>query len=141
MSTKKARRLSTLARPSHADAEERKAERVELRTTTDEKRLLVAAAAHEHLDVTAFVLRAALPAAREVVDRAATVQLWARDTEGVLDLLVHPAAPSPRLRRAADGLRANLAALAEHTPRSSRRHREPAGAPPRSPARGSRRRG
>lgn len=140
MSAKEARRTrQTSERARRSDAAERKGERVELRTTGDEKRLLVAAAAHEHLDVTAFVLRAALPAAREVVDRAATVQLSARDTARVLDLLEQPPEPSPRLRRAADGLRANHAALAEQTARSSRRRRQPSGAP--APARGSRRRG
>lgn len=99
-------------RADHAagNAEARRAERVELRTTGDEKRLLVAAAAHEHVDVTAFVLRAALPAAREVVDRASRVQLSARDTARVLELLEHPPEPPARLRRAAEAYRANQAA-------------------------------
>ena len=43
-------------------------DRIELRTTRDEKRLLTAAAAHERLDVTSFIMRAVLPAARDVVE-------------------------------------------------------------------------
>jgi uncharacterized protein (DUF1778 family) len=105
---------------------------VELRTTADEKRLLVAAASHEHLDVTAFVLRTALPAARDVVDRAGTVQLSARDTARILALLEHPPEPNERLRRAASALRANDAAAARAAPQRSRR-RQPPATPPAKP--------
>ena len=55
-------------------------DRIELRTTKDEKRLLAAAAAYERLDVTSFIMRAVLPAAREVVDRAERIVLTERDT-------------------------------------------------------------
>jgi uncharacterized protein (DUF1778 family) len=88
-----------------------KSERIELRTTLYEKKLLVAAAVHEHLDVTAFVLRTAIPAAKHVVEHANKIHLSARDTERVLDLLEHPPEPSPRLRKAAEQLWANDAAL------------------------------
>lgn len=94
--------------------------RVELRTTSEEKRLLVAAATEEHLDVTAFVLRSALPAARDVVERASTVQLSARDTARVLALLDQPPEPTARLRQAAAAWRANNAAArgeTRHDPR------------------------
>ena len=36
-------------------------DRIELRTTTEEKRLLAAAAAHERLDVTSFIMRTRAP--------------------------------------------------------------------------------
>src|SRR5205823_4750132 len=100
----------------------RKAARVELRTTADEKRLLVAAAAHEHVDVSAFVLRAALPAAREIVDRASQIRLSARDTKHVLHLLEHPPEPNARLRRAAEARQANHAARERRPSTRQRQH-------------------
>lgn len=76
-------------------------ERIELRATREEKRLLAAAAAHERLDLTAFIMRTALPAAREVVDRAERIVLSRRDSERVLALLESPPEPTPALRDAA----------------------------------------
>lgn len=107
-------------------AAERKGERVELRTTTEEKRLLAAAAAEEQLDMTAFVLRAAIPAAREVLQGANQIRLSARDSARVLELLEHPPAPAPRLRRAAAAFLANRVALSPAT-----RVEEPTARPPR----------
>jgi len=82
--------------------------RIELRATRDEKRVLAAAAAHERLDVTSFIMRTVLPAAREVVDRAERIALSQRDTTRILDLLENPPPPTPALlaaarRRAARG--------------------------------------
>jgi uncharacterized protein (DUF1778 family) len=76
-------------------------DRIELRTTKDEKRLLAAAAAYERLDVTSFIMRAVLPAAREVVDRAERIVLTERDTVRVLELLENPPEPTPALKSAA----------------------------------------
>lgn len=76
-------------------------ERIELRATREEKRLLAAAAAHERLDLTAFIMRNALPAARAVVDRAERIELSERDSERVLALLENPPAPTPALMAAA----------------------------------------
>ncbi len=76
-------------------------DRIELRTTRDEKRLLTAAAAHERLDVTSFIMRAVLPAAREVVENAERISLSERDSLRVLDLLENPPAPTPALLAAA----------------------------------------
>jgi uncharacterized protein (DUF1778 family) len=78
-----------------------RAERIELRATKEEKQLLTAAAAHERLDVTAFVMRTALPAAREIVDRADRIVLSERDTIRVLKLLENPPKPTPALLAAA----------------------------------------
>ncbi len=78
-----------------------RADRIELRATRDEKRLLAAAAAYERLDVTSFIMRHALPAAREVVNRAERIILSERDTERVLDLLENPPKPTPALLAAA----------------------------------------
>jgi uncharacterized protein (DUF1778 family) len=76
-------------------------ERIELRTTKAEKRLLAAAAAYERLDVTSFIMRSALPAAREVMDRAERVVLSERDSERVLRLLEKPPKPTAALLAAA----------------------------------------
>ena len=76
-------------------------DRIELRTTRDEKRLLTAAAAHERLDVTSFIMRTVLPAARDVVDNAERISLSERDSLRVLDLLENPPAPTPALLAAA----------------------------------------
>ena len=76
-------------------------DRIELRATREEKRLLAAAAAHERLDVTGFILRSALPAARDVLDRAERIVLSERDSVRVLDLLENPPKPTPALLAAA----------------------------------------
>jgi uncharacterized protein (DUF1778 family) len=76
-------------------------DRIELRATTAEKRLLAAAASYERLDVTSFIMRNVLPAAREVVDRAERIVLSDRDTERVLKLLENPPKPPPALLAAA----------------------------------------
>jgi uncharacterized protein (DUF1778 family) len=72
-------------------------DRIELRATKEEKRLLATAAAYERLDVTSFIMRNALPAAREVVERAERIQLSERDTVRVLKLLENPPKPTPAL--------------------------------------------
>ncbi len=76
-------------------------DRLELRATRDEKRLLSAAAAYERLDVTSFIMRSALPSAREVVERNERIVLSERDTERVLGLLENPPKPTPALLEAA----------------------------------------
>ena len=76
-------------------------DRIELRTTKEEKRLLASAAAYERLDVTSIIMRNVLPAAREVVDRAERIVLSERDTERILKLLEKPPKPTPGLLAAA----------------------------------------
>ena len=76
-------------------------DRIELRATKEEKRLLATAAAYERLDVTSFIMRTVLPAAREVVDRAERIVLTERDTARILELLEHPPRPTPALMAAA----------------------------------------
>ena len=78
-----------------------RAERIELRATREEKRLLTAAAAHERLDLTSFIMRNALPAARAAVEEAERIVLSERDSERVLALLETPPAPTPALIAAA----------------------------------------
>ena len=76
-------------------------DRIELRATKQEKRLLAAAAAHERLDVTSFIMRSVLPAAREVIDRAERIVLSERDSARVLKLLENPPKPTAALLAAA----------------------------------------
>jgi len=76
-------------------------DRIELRATREEKRLLAAAAACERLDVTSFIMRNVLPAAREVIDRAERIVLSERDSGRVLQLLENPPEPTPALVAAA----------------------------------------
>jgi uncharacterized protein (DUF1778 family) len=72
-------------------------DRIELRATVEEKRLLGAAAAYERLDVTSFIMRNVLPVAREVVDRAERIVLSERDTRRILKLLENPPKPTKAL--------------------------------------------
>ncbi|MDB5395686.1 MAG: hypothetical protein JWM91_3192 [Rhodospirillales bacterium] len=76
-------------------------DRNELRATKEEKRILATAAAYERLDVTSFIMRNVLPAAREVMDRAERIVLSERDTVRVLELLENPPEPTPALMAAA----------------------------------------
>ena len=83
------------------DTESSRSDRIELRATPHEKALLARAAAMEHLDVTSFVLRAAVPVAREIVERTERVVLSERDTLRVLELLENPPPPNAKLAAAA----------------------------------------
>jgi uncharacterized protein (DUF1778 family) len=76
-------------------------DRIELRASREQKRILAAAAAYERLDLTSFVLRTALPAAEEIVARHERIALTARDRLRVLELLEHPPKPTAALRAAA----------------------------------------
>lgn len=78
--------------------------RLSLRIKPEDKAVLMRAVALEHTDLTDFVVRTALRAARELIDRAEHVRLSERDTLRVLDLLENPPAPNARLRRAARAL-------------------------------------
>ena len=63
--------------------------------------MLAAAAAYERLDLTTFVLRAALPAAEETMARHERITLSVRDSARVLELLENPPQPTAALRAAA----------------------------------------
>ena len=76
-------------------------DRIELRATREEKRLLATAAAYERLDVTSFIMRNVLPSARKVVDRAERIVLSERDSKRILQLLENPPEPTPALLAAA----------------------------------------
>ncbi len=75
-------------------------DRIELRASREQKRILVAAAAYERLDLTSFVMRTGLPVAEEIVARHERIVLTARDSVRVLELLEHPPKPTAALRDA-----------------------------------------
>ena len=80
-------------------------DRIELRTSREEKRILAAAAAYERLDLTTFVMRTALPAAEEILARHERITLSARDSVRVLQLLERPPKPTAALVATATRLR------------------------------------
>jgi uncharacterized protein (DUF1778 family) len=75
--------------------------RIALRVRPDDKALLMRAVVLAHTDMTDFVLRHALEAARQVVERAERLALSERDSLRVLDALEKPPKPNARLRAAA----------------------------------------
>lgn len=75
--------------------------RVELRLKPEDKAVLARAAALERLDLTSFILRAALPRAQAVITESEKLRLSGRDSLRVLDLLENPPDPPARLIRAA----------------------------------------
>ena len=78
--------------------------RMSLRIRPGEKATLLRAVALKHTDLTDFVLRHALRAAKAVIAEAERVQLSQRDSLRVLDLLEHPPAPNARMLAAARSL-------------------------------------
>jgi uncharacterized protein (DUF1778 family) len=62
------------------------------------------AVALKHTDLTDFVIRHALRAAKAVIEEADHVKLSKRDSLRVLDLLENPPAPNAKLRAAARAL-------------------------------------
>jgi uncharacterized protein (DUF1778 family) len=91
----------TTPRTAAAEALVVRAERIELRATAQQKDLLAAAATYSHMDLTTFILRTVLPAAREIVEREEKILLSERDTRRVLELLENPPEPTPKLLAAA----------------------------------------
>jgi uncharacterized protein (DUF1778 family) len=75
-----------------------------LRVRADEKAMLLRAVALKHTDLTDFVLKHALLAAKAAIAEAEHVQLSERDSLRVLELLENPPAPNAKLRAAAGAL-------------------------------------
>jgi uncharacterized protein (DUF1778 family) len=95
------RLVSRKESPAMVETNAAREDRIELRTTREEKRLLAAAAAYERLDVTSFIMRNVMPTARDVIDRAERILLSARDSKRVLKLLENPPKPTAALKAAA----------------------------------------
>lgn len=78
--------------------------RMSLRIRPEEKALLMRAVALNHTDLTDFVLRHALSAAKAVIHEADRLQLSERDSLRVLEMLENPPQPNARLMAAAQAL-------------------------------------
>ncbi|HYA40013.1 MAG TPA: DUF1778 domain-containing protein [Syntrophobacteraceae bacterium] len=78
--------------------------RISLRIRPDDKGLLMRAAAYERTDLTDFVLRNAIQAAKAVISQAERVLLSERDSARVLDALENPPHPNAKLLAAAKAL-------------------------------------
>jgi len=76
-------------------------DRMSLRIASEEKSLLMRAAALQHTNLTEFVIRNVMSAARKVVDESERLELTERDSLQVLDLLDNPPAPNDKLLAAA----------------------------------------
>ena len=78
--------------------------RMSLRIRPEDKALLMRAAAYEHTDLTSFVLRNAIEAAKAVIVRAERVALSERDSLRVLEALENPPRPKAKLPDAVNAL-------------------------------------
>jgi uncharacterized protein (DUF1778 family) len=78
--------------------------RMSLRIRAEDKALLLRAVALSHTDLTDFVLRHALRAAKATIGEAEHVRLSGRDSLRVLALLENPPAPNSKLLAAARAL-------------------------------------
>ncbi|PWC14020.1 DUF1778 domain-containing protein [Brenneria corticis] len=79
-------------------------ERVSLRIAPDDKTLLMRAAALQHTNLTEFVIRNVMSAARTVIEQNERIALTERDSLRVLALLDEPPAPNEKLLAAAFAL-------------------------------------
>lgn len=79
----------------------RKTERLEARMTSQQKTMLLRAAAMQGQTLTEFVLTSAAENARRIVREGEVLELSARDQEAFVDSLLNPPKASPKLRKAA----------------------------------------
>ncbi|WP_252179991.1 DUF1778 domain-containing protein [Endozoicomonas sp. 4G] len=76
-------------------------DRMSLRIASDEKSLLMRAAALQHTNLTEFVLRNVMSVARKIIEENERLELTEIDSLHVLDLLDNPPAPNDKLMAAA----------------------------------------
>jgi uncharacterized protein (DUF1778 family) len=76
-------------------------DRMSLRIASEDKSLLMRAAALQHINLTEFVIRNAVSVARQVIEDSERMKLTERDSLRVLDLLDNPPAPNDKLMAAA----------------------------------------
>jgi uncharacterized protein (DUF1778 family) len=82
--------------------------RMSLRIRPEDKALLLRAVTYTHTDLTDFVLRNAVQAARAVIAQAEQVMLSERDSLRILNALENPPAPNAKLLAAAHTLPTEL---------------------------------
>lgn len=78
--------------------------RMSLRIAPEEKTILLRAAALKRTDLTDFVRQHSLKAAREVIEEAERLELSARDSLRVMELLENPPKPNAKLLATAKSL-------------------------------------
>jgi uncharacterized protein (DUF1778 family) len=76
-------------------------DRMSLRIASNEKSLLMRAAALQHTNLTEFVLRNVMSAARKIIDENERLELTKKDSLHILDLLDNPPTPNDKLMAAA----------------------------------------
>ena len=79
-------------------------DRMSLRIASEDKSLLMRAAAIEHTNLTEFVIRNVVSAARKIIDQNERQELSEKDSLYVLDLLDNPPKPNEKLMAAAFAL-------------------------------------
>ena len=79
-------------------------DRMSLRIASEEKSLLIRAAALQHTNLTDFVISNAVSVARKIINENERLELTERDSLHVLDLLDNPPAPNEKLMAAAFSL-------------------------------------
>ena len=79
-------------------------DRMSLRIASEEKSLLMRAATLQHINLTEFVIRTVVSAAREIIEQNEHIELTERDSLHVLSLLEEPPAPNKKLMAAAFAL-------------------------------------
>lgn len=79
-------------------------DRMALRIASNDKALLIRAAALQHTSLTEFVTRNVISAAQKVIDENEHIALSEQDSLHVLDLLDNPPAPNKKLMAAAFAL-------------------------------------
>ncbi|MBX6330433.1 MAG: DUF1778 domain-containing protein [Gemmatimonadaceae bacterium] len=90
----------------HRPARRKKTTRLEARLTDAQKALLQQAADLRGQTLTELVVRASEEAATRLLERAGIIALGARDSAALVEALLHPPKPGPRLERAAAHYRA-----------------------------------
>ena len=79
-------------------------DRMSLRIASEEKSLLIRAAAIQHINLTEFVIRNVVLVAQRIIDESERLQLTERDSLHVLELLDNPPKPNDKLLSAAFAL-------------------------------------
>ncbi|MDC9580062.1 DUF1778 domain-containing protein [Xenorhabdus sp. PR6a] len=79
-------------------------DRMSLRIASDDKLLLMRAAALQHTNLTEFVVRNVVSVARKIIEENERLELTERDSLRVLDLLDNPPTPNDKLMAAAFAL-------------------------------------
>ena len=79
-------------------------DRMSLRIASEEKLLLMRAAALQHTNLTEFVIRNVVAAARKVIDENDRLELTERDSLHLMELLDNPPRPNEKLLAAAFAL-------------------------------------